>query len=89
MSEHGQVLQLLTHIINQNGYIARQQEKQMATLADLQASVATAKTAVDALVAKVTTPGAPSVPESELDAVKTEIDALATEANNAVNPPAA
>ena len=59
-----------------------QQEQIMASLVDLQASLANLKTQLDALIAKH---GVPAVSEADLDAVKTEIDADAAAAQQAAN----
>jgi len=75
--------ELVKHLVGQNTHIIRvleRMESNMANKADLDASVAALKTALEALIAKA---NSASVPDAALDEVKTAIDALTAEANTA------
>jgi hypothetical protein len=87
MSEHEELLGLITHVIHQNGYIIRQEQQVMATLADVQTAVTALTAAAQALEAKESS-AAPSVLQTDLDPVVQSLEALTTSLNNLLNAPA-
>lgn len=81
------ILRLLTEIARGVHTVLSNQEKQMATLADMQTSMTNLKTEFDAAVQRLQN-APPSVLQTDLDPLKAEMDQMTAQMAALLNPPA-